>query len=199
MEVRPDGVTLASGEKLKAPIVVVATDLAAARQLLPEMPRLAFRGTTCFYFAAEKPPISEPMLVLNGDGQGPVNNLCVPSVVAPSYAPSGSHLVSVTVVGNSLVAADELLAAVRKQLGEWFGRDVLGWRHLRTDWIPNALPEQTPSSGGAGAKDISVQPGLYVCGDHRDTASINGALLSGRRVAEAVVKSLDGDRSTIRD
>ena len=199
VEVRPDGVTLASGEKLKAPIVVVATDLAAARQLLPEMPRLAFRGTTCFYFAAEKPPISEPMLVLNGDGQGPVNNLCVPSVVAPSYAPSGSHLVSVTVVGNSLVAADELLAAVRKQLGEWFGRDVLGWRHLRTDWIPNALPEQTPSSGGAGAKDISVQPGLYVCGDHRDTASINGALLSGRRVAEAVVKSLDGDRSTIRD
>lgn len=50
----------------------------------------------------------------------------MPSVVDPSYAPSGSHLVSATVVGNSLVAADELLAAVRKQLAEWFGRDVLG-------------------------------------------------------------------------
>ncbi len=199
INVRPDAVTLASGEELKARIVVVATDPAAAKQLLPEMPRLGFRGTTCFYFAAEKPPISEPMLVLNGEGQGPVNNLCVPSVVAPSYAPSGSHLVSATVVGNSLLAADDLLAAVRKQLGEWFGRDVLGWRHLRTDWIPNALPEQTPSSGGAGAKETLVQPGLYVCGDHRDTASINGALSSGRRVAEAIVKTLSSDRLSNRD
>ncbi len=199
VEVRPDGVTLASGEELKARIVVVATDPAAAAQLLPEMLRLAFRGTTCFYFAAEKPPISEPMLVLNGEGKGPVNNFCVPSVVAPSYAPSGSHLVSATVVGNSLVAADELLAAVREQLAEWFGRDVLGWRHLRTDWIPNALPEQTPSSGGAAAKETFVRPGLFVWGDHRDTASINGALSSGRRVAEAIVKSLDSNRSKNRD
>jgi len=193
VEVRPDGVTLASGEEIKARIVVVATDQAAATRLLPEMPRLAFRSTSCFYFAAEKPPITEPMLVLNGDGQGPVNNVCVPSVVAPSYAPSGSHLVSATVVGNSRVGGDELLAAVRTQLAEWFGRDVLGWRHLRTDWIPQALPEQTLASGGAGAKETLVGPGLYVCGDHRDTASINGALASGRRVAEAIAKSLGRD------
>jgi phytoene dehydrogenase-like protein len=193
VEVRPDGVTLASGEELKARIVVVATDPAAAAQLLPQLPRLTFRGTTCFYFSAEKPPISEPMLVLNGEGQGPVNNLCVPSLVAPSYAPSGSHLISATVVGNSQVPADELLAAVRQQLTAWFGRDVQAWRHLRTDWIPNALPTQTPSSGGVGAKETLVQPGLYVCGDHRDSASINGALASGRRVAEAIVKSFGGD------
>ncbi|MDF2740823.1 MAG: hypothetical protein K0S88_2191, partial [Actinomycetia bacterium] len=32
--------------------------------------------------------------------------------------------------------------------------------------------------------------GLYVCGDHRDNASINGALVSGRRTADAVLEDL---------
>lgn len=35
----------------------------------------------------------------------------------------------------------------------------------------------------------SVQLGgrLYVCGDHRDTATLDGALKSGRRAAEALI------------
>jgi hypothetical protein len=31
---------------------------------------------------------------------------------------------------------------------------------------------------------------VYVAGDHRDTASIQGALVSGRRVATAVARDL---------
>ena len=193
-KVQPGAVTLASGEEIKASAVVVATDHLSAAQLLPGMPHLGSRGTTCFYFAAQKSPISEPMLVLNGDGRGPINNLCVPSVIAPSYAATGAHLISVTAVGQSAAAQppDELLAAVISQLTEWFGGAVLGWQHLRTDWIPDALPEQTPASGGSSSKETLVQPGLYVCGDHRDTASINGALSSGRSVAESIAKSLAG-------
>jgi predicted NAD/FAD-dependent oxidoreductase len=34
---------------------------------------------------------------------------------------------------------------------------------------------------------VLVSDGLYVCGDHRDTGSIQGALYSGRRCAEAIV------------
>jgi hypothetical protein len=37
-------------------------------------------------------------------------------------------------------------------------------------------------------RDVRVRPGVYVCGDHRDNASINGALESGRRAAEAVLE-----------
>ncbi|NDF67795.1 MAG: oxidoreductase, partial [Actinobacteria bacterium] len=32
--------------------------------------------------------------------------------------------------------------------------------------------------------------GLFVCGDHRDTGSIQGALYSGRRCGQAVAASL---------
>ena len=35
-----------------------------------------------------------------------------------------------------------------------------------------------------------LRAGRYVCGDHRDTGSIQGALVSGRRAAEAVLADL---------
>ncbi|HEY4934523.1 MAG TPA: NAD(P)/FAD-dependent oxidoreductase [Terriglobales bacterium] len=191
VKVAAGGITLDSGETLTARAVVVATDQRSAAQLLPEIRPLASRGTACLYFAAEKPPISEPILVLNGEGRGPVNNLCVPSMVAPSYAPKGAHLVSASVVGEAGKDPDRLLPAVRDQLAEWFGSDVQRWRFLRSYWIPDALPEQTPASGGAGHKQVRLRTGVYVCGDHCDTASINGALLSGRQAAEAVLRSFE--------
>ena len=34
---------------------------------------------------------------------------------------------------------------------------------------------------------VNLNNGLFVCGDHRDTATLDGALKSGRRAAEAVL------------
>jgi len=33
---------------------------------------------------------------------------------------------------------------------------------------------------------VTLGDGIFVCGDHRDTASIQGALVSGERATEAV-------------
>ncbi len=83
-------------------------------------------------------------LVLNGDGTGWVNGLTVPSIVAPTYAPAGQHLVSVVVI--RYLDADDTSAEtiVREELTEWFGSAVGDWRHLRTYRIAHALPEQPP-------------------------------------------------------
>jgi hypothetical protein len=183
-------VTLASGEEVRAKAVVVATDQVAAAQFIPGLRPLDSCGTTGFYFAAEKPPVPDPVLVLNGEGRGPINHLSVPSVVARSYSPSGKHLVSANVVGASQRPVALLLKDVRAQLVEWFGVAANDWQHLRTDSIPHALPEQTPDSGGVRHDDSLVEPGLYVCGDYRETGSINGALVCGRRTAEAVSQAL---------
>jgi hypothetical protein len=37
---------------------------------------------------------------------------------------------------------------------------------------------------------VRLAPGLYVCGDHRDTSSIQGALASGRRAATTALTDL---------
>ncbi|MCU0230319.1 MAG: FAD-dependent oxidoreductase, partial [Acidobacteria bacterium] len=146
-----EGVTLSGGKRLPAQAVVIATEGPEAARLAARESRAAAgaasaphaaRGATCLYFAAAKPPVEEPILVLAGDGpgEGPVNNLCVPSQVQPGYAPPGASLVSVTVVGVPALGEAALLAAVLDQLTGWFGASVRGWQHLRTYRIPYALP-----------------------------------------------------------
>jgi phytoene dehydrogenase-like protein len=124
------------------------------------------------------------------EARGPVNHLCVPSDVAPSYAPPGAALVSATVLGIPGLDDDALQRAVRKQLGEWFGSQVQGWRLLRVQRIPWALPALTPAVFDTPERPVRLRDGLLVCGDHRDTASIQGAMLSGRRAA-AAARGLD--------
>jgi predicted NAD/FAD-dependent oxidoreductase len=67
----------------------------------------------------------------------------------------------------------------------WFGPQVDAWRLLRTDDIAFALPNQEPPLHPKQA--VRLPSGVYLAGDHRDTASIQGALFSGRRCAEAVL------------
>jgi protoporphyrinogen oxidase len=188
VSVQPGLVKLDTGEELKASVVVVAADGPAASQLLGKaVSTPAGQGVTCLYFSARRPPMEQPVLVLNGDGHGPVNNVCVPTLVAPSYGPGDRSLVSATVLGIA-EDLDRLHDEVRRQLADWFGQEVMDWRHLRTYRIPYALPRQFSPALAVAERPVRVQPGLYVCGDHRDNASIQGAMVSGRRAAEAVLE-----------
>jgi phytoene dehydrogenase-like protein len=190
--VRLDGktVTLASGERLQARAIVVATEGPAAARLVEGLQPPNARTVSCLYFAAEKPPIDGPILVLDADRQGPVNNLCVPSNVSPTYAPPGGALISATVLGTPDSADSELERQVRSHLGSWFGSAVDGWKHLRTYRISNALPEIEPRWTPGPDRPIQVHPGVYLCGDHRENPSIQGAMASGRRTAERVLEDL---------
>jgi phytoene dehydrogenase-like protein len=182
-------VTLASGETVDAKTIVIATDAPTSRMLLGDTFPADGRSVRCFYFAADKAPLAEPILVLNGDGEGPINNLCVPSQVSAAYAPSGKSLVSVTSLDCD-TAEDELRSSVEKQLVEWYGNAASHWAHLKSYTINYALPVQSPPGLEPVEKPAEVRPGLYICGDHCDTASINGAMASGRRAAESVIATV---------
>lgn len=188
--VEAGAVVTAAGERIEARAVVVAADGAGAAGLLDGVEAPRWRSTTCLYFDVPQPPIEGAILVLDGDGEGPVNNLCVPSSVAPGYAPAGRALVSASVIGSPVLPDVELEAAVRRQLRGWFGAAVEGWRHLRTYRIEHALPVREPPSLEPRDRVVRLGPGLYVCGDHRETASIQGALASGRRAARTVLEEL---------
>jgi phytoene dehydrogenase-like protein len=182
-------VWLQDGELIRGQAVVVATDGPTAGRLIPSLPSPDSNSVGCLYFAAEHPPVDEPVIVLNGEGTGVVNNMCVPSVVAPSYAPSGLSLVSVTVLTGP--SHDQTLeSAVRDQLRGWFGRRVDTWRLLRRYDIAHAQPAQPPPALSPPQRPVEVDTGIFVCGDHRDDASINGALSSGHRAAESLTTAL---------
>ncbi|MDM7922034.1 MAG: NAD(P)/FAD-dependent oxidoreductase [Pyrinomonadaceae bacterium] len=184
-----NAVKLESGEVIEGSAVIVATEGDAAAKLLGTNGTKGGVGVTCLYYALDKAPIEDPILILNGENEGLINNICFPTRVAPSYGRAGRDLASVTVLGAGHNEA-ELERKVRGQLTQWFGDVVASWKHLRTYTIPYALPLQLPPALAAPERDVRVRPGVYACGDHLDTASIQGAMVSGRRAAEAVLEDL---------
>jgi hypothetical protein len=189
-------VTLHSGERIRAAIVVVAADLPAAQRLLPDLPSSPgpARSACTVWFDAPGPVVGSPTLVLNGDGdrEGPVNHLAELSAAAARYAPPGRTLVQASVVDPAATGQpdDVLLPAVRDQLARWVGPGALDWRHLRTDRIPFALPPADPPTMLEPRRPVRLADGLFACGDHRDQPSIEGAITSGLRTADAVAAAL---------
>lgn len=189
--VRPGEVVFADGEIVRADHIILATDEGAAARLLPEAfpekPRPP-RSTTCVYFETDQPLNGRPVIHLDGDGIGPVNSACVLSQISPDYAPAGKHLISASILGAP--SSTDLEDVVREQMVRWFGPGAATWRHLRTFQIRQAQPESRQLSLGKGSLNACLSPGLYRCGDYCEDVSINGALISGRRAAEAVLDAI---------
>lgn len=168
--------------------LILAVEQPSAHHLLgwPAPPEA--RRTTSVYFAASRNPLPRPALVLFGE-EGPVNHLAVLSAVAPSYAPPGQHLVVANLVGSAEPPTDQLLSRILSQLQSWFGDQVRQWKHRRTVSVPFAQPNQDASLAG---RELGVGPlpsGVVLAGDFTTNASIDGALFSGVRAAEAVLRS----------
>ncbi len=190
-QVSDNGVTLASGETLNAKAIVVAVEAPVAARLLGDrVPDPGSNGNTTLYYAATQPPITEPILMLDSEERGPVNSLVVMSNASPAYAPPGYALLSASIIGIPQENDAELDRRAREQFREWFGAEVDAWRLLKVYRIPHALPNQQVGRLDPWRRPVRLAAGLFVCGDHRDNGSIDGAMTSGRRAAEAVVAEL---------
>ncbi|HMS82992.1 MAG TPA: NAD(P)/FAD-dependent oxidoreductase [Nitrospira sp.] len=186
-QVQGASVVLKSGESLSADVLVLATDDATAGRLRGEhRSSTPARGSVTLYFDAPAAPQRGPWLMVNGENDGVVRTVCVLSEAAPSYAPPGRALISVTAIEQAGTDGD-ISHAVRQHLHSWFGSQVNEWRHLRTDRIPRALPPLDVLSIGNRTTSPRLAAGLYLCGDYRESGTLDGALLSGRKVAEAIL------------
>ncbi|QQS28359.1 MAG: FAD-dependent oxidoreductase [Sphingobacteriales bacterium] len=185
-------VTTEKGETFDCRAVLIATNPAAAKVLLGDTVQINDKGhrSTCLYFSTDKPPIHRPILVLNGEDEGLVNNICVPSLINPNYAPAGRHLISVTIVKPTDLDNTQLLTTVKGELRKLFKKEVRFWDHLKTYHIQYALPDkphiETPDKNNIKP----VKPGIYLCGDYLFNGSINGAMESGRFTANALAWDL---------
>ncbi|SDU97000.1 Phytoene dehydrogenase-related protein [Microlunatus sagamiharensis] len=184
--VRAHGVTASSvrtddGE-LTARAVVVATDPSTAGSLTGAVaPRM--KALTTFWHTTDEPPTTRPLLHLDADHRGPMVNTAVMTNVAGSYAPAGRVLVATTVLGAD--GSAEVERAAREQAGLVYGTGTATWELVTTHVVAEALPAQPPPLDDR--QPVTVGGGVHVAGDHRDIASIQGALVSGRRAADAIL------------
>ncbi|MET7865487.1 NAD(P)/FAD-dependent oxidoreductase [Micromonospora taraxaci] len=183
-EVAPGRVRTQAGD-IRCRAVVVAVDPPAAPALLPAVTTVRMHSYTTYYHSAPEPPLTEPILLVDGDRREIVANTVVLSNAAPTYAPAGRHLIATSVVGPT--APPE--PTIRAELTRLYGQSTADWTHLTTVAVPQALPAAPPPQGRL-RKPVSMGEGLFVAGDHRDSPSIQGALASGWRAAGAVLEEL---------
>jgi phytoene dehydrogenase-like protein len=187
MSIGTDHVQTRDG-RIEAPVVIVATDAPNAAQLLPET-AIDTRGNsvTTWYHAVPAHDLAEPLargrsvLTVDAQRQGPVINTVPLSYAVPSYSPAEMVLVS----SSTLEIASE--TDVRSHLAYLYGVDTTTWELLTHYTIPYALPSMRPPLHVS----TPAQSGpVILAGDHTSTASIQGAMVSGRRAANHALDRL---------
>ena len=186
------------GRSFYAEQVVLAIDASQTKLLLqsiesvrPVRAPVQWNRVTTFYYAADQSPIDGPWIALNGDGPsaGPVNSAIVVSQASARYTPPGMHLIAANIVGRApqpITQMEQLERETRAQLQRWFGVAVSDWRVLAGYPIERAVPLCTHAEWQQD--DPRLADGLYACGDYREMPLVQGALASGRRAAESVLR-----------
>jgi phytoene dehydrogenase-like protein len=174
------------GAELPCRGVVVATDARSAGVLLPGLRVPAFHQVTVVHHAAPLTPLREPVLVLDADRLGPVSHTLPVSAIDPSRAPAGRALITSFVLGPPPDGDDD--KTIRAHLAELYDTSTDHWDLLGLHTDPDAIPAM-PAPHDL-RRPVRVLSGLYVCGDHRDTSTVQGALMSGRRAALSALHDL---------
>lgn len=167
--------------------LLLATGAGAAAELLPGLRMPAFHPVTVLHHTtgeAPAPPTGGSLL-LDADHSGPVAHTAVMSEVDPSRAPRGRTLITSTVLGPP---PQDLDGEVRAHLAELYGTPTGDWELLAAHHDPEAVPAMPPPHDPR--RPVRLLAGLYVCGDHRDTSTVQGALRSGTRAASAILTDL---------
>jgi phytoene dehydrogenase-like protein len=167
--------------------VVVATDSTTAATLTGSPPAPT-HGVVTDWWSTDEGTTTRPMLWVDArrDAPGPVLNAAVISAAAPSYAPAGQHLIAASALLDADGAAPPE-TVTRQHAADIMGADSGSWNLLTRSTIRRALPAQPAPLHVR--RPVAVGDGLWWCGDHRDTASIQGALVSGRRTAEQILRN----------
>ncbi len=184
-KIEPHMVQSVDGKQWRGRTVVLATEDFHANQLLGlEGEGTEWNSVDCLYFSlpVTELPSDEPILYLDGTGDGPINNLTFVSTLC-DCAPAGRALASVSVLGKKGVEIEEITRQATEQLSQWFGEQVKKWEYVKGYRIRQAVP---PCPKPPTPKPALT--GVFRCGDYFGLPSIDSAMKSGRLTAEHIIE-----------
>lgn len=179
---------LQEGEEIACDKLVLATDERSSRTLLGLPEGRSWKSVSTLYFRGEDPLYDGALIVLPRRVRGaasPLLHFTDLTNVAPEYAPSGSRLISATLLGIRDEEAEETARAGISAIFPDFAR----WTLLKSVTLPVALPEQSP---GYAARMLARRPfrDLWLAGDQVFRASIEDVLSGGLRTADEILQTL---------
>jgi protoporphyrinogen oxidase len=140
-----------------------------------------YHSVTNNYYETEKLPINTKHVILNANPNRVINNVVMISNVAPNYSQKRNHLISVSANGIH-TEADVFLS----DLKSIFGAEAANWNLVKSYTIKEALPVINYEK----KYQPTTPEGVFYCGDYLLQGSINGAMESGRRTAEEIIKGV---------
>ncbi|GHO99238.1 amine oxidase [Reticulibacter mediterranei] len=184
------GVHLASGEQLAAEQVIVATESPVAARLTGLNLPTEGVGCTCLYFVGDTQLYRQCSIVLSAEPEPYVNYAALMTNIAPTYAPPGKHLLSVTTLDSSENDEERMAERCLRDLAGWFPEHKLSsWKFLTAYRIPFAQTAQKPGVFDHLPDAHTPIAGLYLAGEYTRSSSIQGAMQSGADAAKAVLES----------
>ncbi|MBN9644399.1 FAD-dependent oxidoreductase [Corynebacterium mendelii] len=181
-------VAVVDGDSITANHVVIATDAVTAADTFGSTAP-AMRGLSTWWYAADEPPEGKH-LTMDPHARGPLVNTVVMSNTNPNLAPVGKHLVQASaIIKNHRALTDR--EALDHMSFIW-GMDPGHFELIVRDDIVRALPTQLP---GREPRAPQTLRNVVFAGDWCHSATLNGALVSGRLAAGAVLRA--NNRSTM--
>ncbi len=180
-------IELSTGERIHADKIIIATQ---PDKFLPQIKGefKPSRKVVNLYFSLEKSFFARPMIGLVTDKQFLVNNLVFLTDVSKSYSKSGRALLSVTIT-KPVTMDDKLEKMVTIELEALTNIKSEHFKFEKSYEIENALPQIEDMKSSIHSSQAKIYDGVFLSGDYLLNGSINAAMTSGRKAAEAVILS----------
>ncbi|MFT6167712.1 MAG: protoporphyrinogen oxidase [Vicingaceae bacterium] len=182
-KVDTSGITIEGLPKVESDYTIVATE---ADELISNLrdQKIDWKACYCYYFETPKKVISEKLIGLI-PGKHHINNLHYVN----SLTKSSKNLLSVTVVDNKGLAAEELVSQVKKELSELCGIQVGELKHSFI--IPKALPNLQNLQNEIPPSQTQLLDRVFLAGDVTLNGSLNAAMMAGEKAAQAVLDKIE--------
>jgi phytoene dehydrogenase-like protein len=195
---RYTGARLENGETVSGDAVVIATPVPEAARLTGQnVFPLGQVGEVNLYFSGTRAIYKDKKILLNANADAFVNNASEITNVAPQYAPEGKFLLSVVVLGVPDASDADLFDRAFKDLRRMLQGDtaaieaLMTFRPLKLYRIPYGQFAQPPGIHPQLPDNISGKPGLYYAAEFTEASSINAAMISGEKAADAILRISD--------
>ena len=162
----------------------IATNAANLPLSSPHLFNQKSKSALTLYFSANKKTTATKRIALNAISDQLITNISFVDHIAPSYAPKGKSLISVSVNTTKKIDLIALEASVRAELKQWYP-EAITWEYLTHYAIPYALPDDQSVKYSTSA--IQLSNNCYICGDHLLNGSINAAMESAKIATSAIL------------
>lgn len=147
----------------------------------PDEGQAKWKSCDNIYFEILSGNLADDFIGLVGNHSSLANNINI-------HKSGQQNIMSVTIVKEHVYDSSELADQIKKEIEEhcniYLGNFI---EHFK---IKKALVDNRNLKYDAKYEEFKVRDGLYHCGDYMLNSSLNAAMLSGERAAEAIIKDL---------